>query len=85
MAYDISRETVKADFFLLKSAFNVSQLSRNSGILPKTTFAPSSVSMRSGRGPVFTATVKTLADTPARTPSGAFSTTMASHGSTPAF
>ena len=39
----------------------------------------------SGNGPVLTATVNTRAATPACTPRGAFSTTIACQGSTPAF
>ena len=46
----------------------------------KTRSAPSLASVASGSGPVFTAMVKHCAATAARTPSGAFSTTMASQG-----
>ena len=45
-----------------------------------TIAAPSSASTSSASGPVLAAMVNTPAATPARTPNGAFSTTMASHG-----
>ena len=53
-------------------------------MLGKMMFAPSSAKALSGRGPVFTAIVKMPAATAARTPSGAFSTTIPSFGFIPA-
>ena len=46
----------------------------------KSRCAPSFVNASSGSGPLFTATVKHPAATPARTPKGAFSTTMPWYG-----
>ena len=56
----------------------------NSGMEPKMMSAPSFPNASRGKGPVVTATVKQPAALPARTPSGAFSTTMHSSGATPA-
>ena len=59
---------------------NSSQCSLKAGIEGNNRLAPSSSKAWSGRGPVFTATVKIPAATPARTPRGAFSITIASLG-----
>ena len=61
-----------------------SSQSANSGIESKMMSAPSFSNASRGMGPVVTATVKQPAALPARTPSGAFSTTMHSSGATPA-
>lgn len=70
-------------FFQFSLSFSHESL--NEVILSNMMFAPSSASVLSGSGPVFTATVNMLAATPALTPNGAFSTTIPSQGSTPAF
>ena len=63
---------------------NRCQQSLKSVILSNIKSAPSSARILLGSGPVLTATVNIAAACAALTPSGAFSTTTASHGFTPA-
>ena len=69
----------------ISAFFNVSHSSLNAGMEGKSRLAPASHKTWTGNGPVFTAIVKIPAATPACTPNGAFSITMASLGLSPPF